>query len=113
MLASSVGVTSAILGPEARVVPALHDREAGAVPVEAAVVEAAGRAAVRVASAIDRRGLEEIAPGQEESELVSLELAQRDRPALPSLPEHDPRDVAGRAAAEDRRGQVRSTVAGE
>src|SRR2546421_6994192 len=93
-------------GLEARVVPALRDDEAGPVPVEAAMVEPAARAAVRIVLPVDGRRLDEIASDPEETELVAPELLQRQHPAASALSEHDPRDVAGRAAAEDRRGHV-------
>src|SRR5205823_1073294 len=83
------------------------------VPVEAAVVEAGGRAAVRVVLAVDGRRLDEVAADPEEPHLVDVEDPERERPAARSLPEHSPRDVAGGAAAEDGRGHVGDAVAGE
>src|SRR2546423_6615782 len=100
-------------GLEARVVPALRDDEAGPVPVEAAVIEAAARAAVRIVLPVDGRRLDQIGSHPEETELVALELLQRWDPAARALSEHDPRDVARGAAAEDRRSPVGEAVAGE
>src|SRR4051794_37452286 len=55
------GCLGSCLGAEGLRVPGARDGEPRAVPVEAAVVEAAGRAAVRVVALVDRLGLDQVA----------------------------------------------------
>src|SRR3954447_4998686 len=93
-------------------VPGASDHELPAVPVEAPVVEAAGRAAVRVFLPVDRLRLDEVAAEPREAEFVAP-AREGDHPARWNPAEDDVPDVAGRTAARDRRGDVRPAVARE
>src|SRR5262245_24148276 len=93
-------------------VPVARDDESRAVPVEALVVEAAGGTAVRVVLPVDRLRADQVVAGAEQPDLVPA-AGQRDLPAAGHRTEDGEADVAGRAAAGDRDGDVGAAVARE
>src|SRR5207247_5497984 len=100
------------LGPEGFRVPASGDDEADAVPVEAEVVEARGRAAVRIVLAVNRLGRDDVSADAEQPELVAVPR-KRDPPASRGRPEDDEADVSRRPPARDCDGDVPPAVARE
>src|SRR3954469_2145423 len=97
----------------APVVPAPCDGESPPVPVEAPVVEPASGAAVRIVLPVHRLCLDEIAACSLAQALVPARVRSREPPAAARPRERGPGDVAGGAAARERDGQVRATVARE
>src|SRR5438128_11059887 len=82
------------------------------VPMPARVVEAPGRAAIRVVLPVDRLRADEVAVHAVEAELVAGP-DERDLPARAHPPEDDEADVARRTAAGDRDRHVGAPVTGE
>src|SRR5207302_4578987 len=82
-----------------RVPDAVGD-ESETVPVEAQVVEAAARTAVRIVLAVDRLRLDDVGADAEQAELVAP-ARERDAPPGSRPPEEHEADVARRPAACD------------